>query len=138
MSVPPEVQAIAAGHRGPAEARGKWVEANVAYLRRLGRRSADLDAAVRYIYAEAAVETKTAELVSTIVAVIVEVAKPAVIFKDCADLLWRAAERSLTPQNISAVQAPFARCVQLGPRSEERRVGKECSQQCRSRWSPYH
>ena len=22
--------------------------------------------------------------------------------------------------------------------SEERRVGKECSQQCRSRWSPYH
>ena len=21
---------------------------------------------------------------------------------------------------------------------EERRVGKECSQQCRSRWSPYH
>ena len=30
---------------------------------------------------------------------------------------------------------------QLGyvrPRSEERRVGKECSQQCRSRWSPYH
>ena len=26
----------------------------------------------------------------------------------------------------------------LGARSEERRVGKECSQQCRSRWSPYH
>jgi hypothetical protein len=23
-------------------------------------------------------------------------------------------------------------------RSEERRVGKECSSQCRSRWSPYH
>ena len=23
-------------------------------------------------------------------------------------------------------------------RSEERRVGKECSRQCRSRWSPYH
>ena len=23
-------------------------------------------------------------------------------------------------------------------RSEERRVGKECSLQCRSRWSPYH
>ena len=23
-------------------------------------------------------------------------------------------------------------------KSEERRVGKECSQQCRSRWSPYH
>ena len=25
-----------------------------------------------------------------------------------------------------------------GARSEERRVGKECSKQCRSRWSPYH
>ena len=23
-------------------------------------------------------------------------------------------------------------------RSEERRVGKECAQLCRSRWSPYH
>ena len=26
----------------------------------------------------------------------------------------------------------------LPSRSEERRVGKECSKQCRSRWSPYH
>ena len=25
-----------------------------------------------------------------------------------------------------------------GRRSEERRVGKECPQLCRSRWSPYH
>ena len=25
-----------------------------------------------------------------------------------------------------------------GSRSEERRVGKECKSQCRSRWSPYH
>ena len=25
-----------------------------------------------------------------------------------------------------------------GGRSEERRVGKECNGQCRSRWSPYH
>ena len=25
-----------------------------------------------------------------------------------------------------------------GARSEERRVGKECSEPCRSRWSPYH
>ena len=31
-----------------------------------------------------------------------------------------------------AVQDP------LGPRSEERRVGKECVSTCRSRWSPYH
>src|SRR3546814_5492576 len=26
----------------------------------------------------------------------------------------------------------------LGGRSEERRVGKECVSTCRSRWSPYH
>ena len=26
----------------------------------------------------------------------------------------------------------------FGVRSEERRVGKECVTQCRSRWSPYH
>ena len=26
----------------------------------------------------------------------------------------------------------------VGCRSEERRVGKECVQPCRSRWSPYH
>src|SRR6187200_43757 len=28
--------------------------------------------------------------------------------------------------------------VQLRAGSEERRVGKECLTQCRSRWSPYH
>ena len=28
--------------------------------------------------------------------------------------------------------------VRGGRRSEERRVGKECPQLCRSRWSPYH
>ena len=26
----------------------------------------------------------------------------------------------------------------IADRSEERRVGKECVQPCRSRWSPYH
>ena len=28
--------------------------------------------------------------------------------------------------------------VETQQRSEERRVGKECTIQCRSRWSPYH
>ena len=28
--------------------------------------------------------------------------------------------------------------VEVQVRSEERRVGKECSRLCRSRWSPYH
>ena len=28
--------------------------------------------------------------------------------------------------------------IEYEQRSEERRVGKECSEPCRSRWSPYH
>ena len=31
-----------------------------------------------------------------------------------------------------------SRRLTLVPRSEERRVGKECVSTCRSRWSPYH
>src|SRR3546814_12624570 len=30
------------------------------------------------------------------------------------------------------------RFIAAKPRSEERRVGKECVSTCRSRWSPYH
>src|SRR3546814_16973010 len=29
-------------------------------------------------------------------------------------------------------------CATNAPRSDERRVGKECVSTCRSRWSPYH
>src|SRR3546814_19907037 len=36
------------------------------------------------------------------------------------------------------VEALKARTVIINPRSEERRVGKECVSTCRSRWSPYH
>ena len=39
------------------------------------------------------------------------------------------------------LMAPLPRRSPMGPylaRSEERRVGKECTIQCRSRWSPYH
>ena len=35
-------------------------------------------------------------------------------------------------------QAPGAAVGEVPGRSEERRVGKECSSPCRSRWSPYH
>ena len=47
---------------------------------------------------------------------------------------------------IEAIE-PFAKCLQVPHealeiagmlRSEERRVGKECTSWCRSRWSPYH
>ena len=42
--------------------------------------------------------------------------------------------RSAAP-NLAALQATTAASF---PRSEERRVGKECASMCRSRWSPYH
>src|SRR3546814_13347561 len=34
--------------------------------------------------------------------------------------------------------ALVAELIGIRPRSEERRVGKECVSTCRSRWSPYH
>src|SRR3546814_19756638 len=38
-------------------------------------------------------------------------------------------------QMVSVAAAPLAHAA---PRSEERRVGKECVSTCRSRWWPYH
>ena len=44
----------------------------------------------------------------------------------------------LPPTTMAALSdRPGARQTAFG-RSEERRVGKECNGQCRSRWSPYH
>src|SRR3546814_14188223 len=56
-----------------------------------------------------------------------------------------AARRVNAPYVIAAVQTPQGlrpahikdRIRSLGPRSEERRVGKACVSTCRSRWSPY-
>src|SRR3546814_2179880 len=45
---------------------------------------------------------------------------------------------------LDAAAAGLGKATQPGragrrlPRSEERRVGKECVSTCRSRWSPYH
>ena len=42
---------------------------------------------------------------------------------------------------VLAMDADTGRALltgELSPRSEERRVGKECTVLCRSRWSPYH
>ena len=36
------------------------------------------------------------------------------------------------------VREAIEKAATVGDRSEERRVGKECVTQCRSRWSPYH
>ena len=40
--------------------------------------------------------------------------------------------------SMQAYQKYLNMCSSCEKRSEERRVGKECTIQCRSRWSPYH
>ena len=59
----------------------------------------------------------------------------AVEIADALDKAHRAGvtHRDIKPGNIMLVPTSGS-----GPRSEERRVGKECSSPCRSRWSPYH
>ena len=44
---------------------------------------------------------------------------------------YRDAVREFHTQGVELIDIPQSR-------SEERRVGKECGYQCRSRWSPYH
>src|SRR3546814_14254362 len=46
--------------------------------------------------------------------------------------------RSLNLPEVSAVFWFSSTSIKADPRSEERRVGKECVSTCRSRWSPYH
>src|SRR5213078_1186350 len=40
--------------------------------------------------------------------------------------------------NFISVADAYHIAIGKKPRSEERRVGKECELKCRSRWSPYH
>src|SRR3546814_14162599 len=47
-------------------------------------------------------------------------------------------ERAVTIPSLSADGIPLLPLWYGRPRSEERRVGKECVSRCRSRWSPYH
>ena len=48
-------------------------------------------------------------------------------------------EKGTKPQNAEMIKiAGVSSGAISGWRSEERRVGKECSILCRSRWSPYH
>src|SRR3546814_20561374 len=55
-----------------------------------------------------------------------------------SNVLWRM---TAAPKSGDAALPPLialASCRYADPRSEERRVGKECVSTCRSRWSPYH
>ena len=50
----------------------------------------------------------------------------------------RTAGLGIAPYTYSVDGSSFATYLEDASRSEERRVGKECVQPCRSRWSPYH
>ena len=64
--------------------------------------------------------------------------KPQIIFKDSTTcgISAFAKERLENGNDLLIETADFNYLDLL--RSEERRVGKECSLWCRSRWSPYH
>src|SRR3546814_12222760 len=54
-----------------------------------------------------------------------------------------AIEAESTGNGTNGIIAAFVEPIrgtacEVAPRSEERRVGKECVSTCRSRWSPYH
>ena len=52
---------------------------------------------------------------------------------------WKADIAAKRPKVAKLVANPWLHAYVLERlRSEERRVGKECSRTCRSRWSPYH
>src|SRR3546814_6516709 len=59
-----------------------------------------------------------------------------------SDLAAKAPDADMLVQEMVAgrreLMLGMLRDPQYGPRSEERRVGKECVSTCRSRWSPYH
>src|SRR3546814_15574897 len=50
----------------------------------------------------------------------------------------RSASLEISIYDPPQLQRLATRWFHLRPRSEERRVGKECVSTCRSRWSPYH
>src|SRR3546814_19390046 len=61
----------------------------------------------------------------------------------CGSILPLAtAEATASRASLRALPALDRHGIELEPvidqRSEERRVGKECVNTCRSRWSPYH
>jgi ABC-type Fe3+ transport system permease subunit len=51
------------------------------------------------------------------------------------DAYWEALRE---PDAWAAIRLTLLTAAVAVPRSEERRVGKECRRLCRSRWSPYH
>ena len=63
----------------------------------------------------------------------VKISEPTLDFETANE--WKAA---VVKQMTSGVASLFKANGVEWVKSEERRVGKECTEQCRSRWSPYH
>src|SRR3546814_15623951 len=57
------------------------------------------------------------------------------IYKTTVDSIRGSFERPLLVEQDTATWVALG---EAGVRSEERRVGKECVNTCRSRWSPFH
>ena len=68
-------------------------------------------------------------------------ASQATLQRENAQLRAKVVASSQDAQRYEATAAELAqlrRLIGAQERSEERRVGKECAMECRSRWSPYH
>jgi hypothetical protein len=87
---------------------------------------ADVDAALAEV---AALVAEVDALLACVVAVEAE---------EVADVADEAAEVAELPAAVAELPALVSAVSALVSRSEERRVGKECDDLCRSRWSPYH
>ena len=77
--------------------------------------------------------TNRKEIVSVYTAAVIQ-GVALVTFPAASVVFTSAADYGLTNQEYGGIFVPQA----IMARSEERRVGKECVTQCRSRWSPYH
>ena len=55
----------------------------------------------------------------------------------CVYKVTRRGDETYIPRSLDVTELELIELIKES-RSEERRVGKECTCQCRSRWSPYH
>ena len=66
------------------------------------------------------------------------------VAKDRLKLLLVSDRANCSPEMMEMIKRDIIQVISkymdidADARSEERRVGKECSEPCRSRWSPYH
>ena len=69
----------------------------------------------------------------------IAVAFLAINFSSCSDFLDLPSKSKTDSESVfSSIDKAEMAVLACYTRSEERRVGKECSEPCRSRWSPYH